>query len=85
MLSRSVWPALAAIALLWGVPAVARAADPCPPGRFNVTEGRLLPEGGVDVSEVVVLDGATVAVTSGCPAVPATLRAKRNGATRVLA
>jgi hypothetical protein len=76
---------LAAIAVGWGVAATAQAVDPCPPGRFLVSQGPLLPEAGTDVGEAVVLEGGTVAVTSGCPAVPATLRAKRNGTTRVLA
>jgi hypothetical protein len=85
MVFRSAWPALAAIAFGWGVAATAHAVDPCPPGRYRVTEGRLLPEAGTDGTEVVVLEGATASVTSGCPAVPATLRAKRNGTTRVVA
>jgi len=85
MVFRSAWPVLAAIALGWGVAATAHAADPCPSGRFRVTQGPLLPEAGTDVNEAVVLEGGTVAVTSGCPAVPATLRAKRNGTTRVAA
>lgn len=85
MASRSAWPALAAIVLLSCVPAPVHAVDPCPSGRFRVTEGRLLPEAGSDSTEFVVLDGTTVAVTSGCPAVPATLRAKRNGTTRIAA
>jgi hypothetical protein len=49
-----------------------------------VTEGTLLPEAGTQ-TEFVVLDGTTAAITSGCPAVPATVRAKRNGTTRVIA
>ena len=85
MASRSAWPALAAIAFVWGVAAPAHAVDPCPSGRFRVTEGRLLPENGTDGTEFVILEGATAAVTSGCPAVSATLRAKRNGTTRVAA
>ena len=85
MVFRSAWPVLAAIALGWGVAATAHAVDPCPSGRFRVTQGPLLPEAGTGVNEVVILEGGTVAVTSGCPAVPATLRAKRNGVTRVAA
>ncbi len=85
MVSRSALPALGAIVFLACVPAPAHAVEPCPSGRFRVTEGRLLPEVGSDNTEFVVLEGTTAAVTSGCPSVPATLRAKRNGTTRIAA
>lgn len=76
------WIASMWLALLVAAPA--RAAEPCPAGRFVVVEGVLLPEAGAS-REFVVLGADTLTVTGGCPDIAARLRARRNGVTRVRA
>ena len=69
--------ALAAVAVV-GVPIGAARPDTCPGGRFRITEGAFLA-----VGEVLVVDGSTATLTSGCTGGRVRARGRRDGTTRL--
>jgi len=91
--ARSVAAASIAVACVPGLSACERAGgsattasaaigavpSPCPPGRFTVTSGSLTSGPGANGREAVVLDGLSLSITTGCPPVPATFDAQRQG------
>src|SRR5262249_50269335 len=77
--------AVGALALVASArPALAHRPATCPDRRYPLASGsRPLPAGDAPI-EAIIVDGGTVAVSSGCPAVPAHITASRR-VTRVAA
>jgi outer membrane protein assembly factor BamB len=65
------------LVMLLAAGTAARAADPCPDGRFLVEGARVLAEDGESVVEAVVLERGLVSLNSGCAPVEAKVQGKR--------
>ena len=78
---RTVARLVALLALVGVVPAQAKRTkpQPCPGGRFLVAQGALVQGATTLQTDAIAVEGVTISIASGCPAVPGVVHATPKG------